>query len=78
MGKVRLGPTSESGAEEVGNPVDPVVIPVASDNCRSKDASRVERASRDGTTNETEETKSETNSDGGETSLAITRGGLQD
>ena len=78
MGKVRLRPASESSTQKVSNPVNPVIAPVTGDDGGSKDASGVEGTSRDRTTNKAQETKSETNSNRGETGLAVTRGGLRD
>lgn len=76
MGKVGLSPAGESGTQEIGYPVEPVVAPVTGDDGRSKNTSGIEGPTRYRATNKAKEPEGETDSNRGETSLAVTRGSL--
>lgn len=74
--KEELSGTSESSADEIGDPVEPLVGPFSGEESGSKGASGVESTTRDGATNECEETKGEADSDGSKTGLGVSGSGV--
>ena len=71
-----LGGACETGADEIGGPVEPLVLPVAREQSRSECARGVEGASGDGGSDEGEEAESESDGDGGKTGLGVSGGGV--
>ena len=71
-----LSGTSKTSTNKVSNPVEPLVVPATRKKRRAEGASRVESTTRDGATDESEETKSEADSNRGKTGLGVTGGGI--
>lgn len=71
-----LSRSSETSADEISDPVEPLVVPFAGKESGTECTSRVESTTRNGSTDECEESESESDSDRGKTSLGVTGSGI--
>jgi hypothetical protein len=76
MGKEGLSKSSQSGPDEIRNPVEFLATPFPGNQGGSKGSGRVEDSARDGSSKETEESQRESDRNGRKTSFGVAGRGL--